>query len=179
MLRRLTKLSFATFMLLACVFASPNYAEAQFQPFGLVGETWNSPAMWSGCGGCWPSAPAVVVIDRPENNGCCEPAKSTPNSPGCKPACGPCTDRDQSLTMKYPTPRLAIVSIHDRLQLNTLDSPRQSFGTEHVVPARRKPLPPARPAARDVAKLYPENDGWTPVSSKVSRSQDQRLSSTR
>lgn len=165
--------------LLIVVLFSPDHAAAQFMPFGFAGETWNSPAHWSGCGSCLPSTPEVVWVDRVSQVDCCEPARPVPNSPVCKPGCAPCKSGDESTTMKQTPIRMNVGGNREVAKRETKNLSRQYFGVEYVVPAKRKPHPGAQPVSRDVTKQFDEKDGWITVSPAKVRLQDRHLGSTR
>lgn len=182
MSKLLLKTTLAVFSLSVCALVSPNRADAQFFPFGYASEYWSSPTPWSGCGNCLPNTYSPVVTNSVEGPGCCSPEYSTPKTqnPGpCGPGgCGPCQDNSRKVLMKS-SPSFADVGIRDRSQLGSGNSKSQVLGVEHVIPSRRKPLLAERVIVRDVAKRFPENEGWIPVSPQSIRSRDQRVTSTR
>lgn len=158
---------------------------AQSSPFGSFSDTWHSPA--SSCGGCppvvWGPRPYEVVVSGYAP--CCSsPVVSLGNEEGCRPGCavqpnsktdggcpfpGPCKGcsvNREELPKPKPIPDSAF-------RQNT----KRHYGTEQVVQARRKVSSPIiRTAAPELAKRFPENDGWIPVSSdSATRVSSQRV----
>jgi hypothetical protein len=179
MAKLLLKSLFTLTTLLALALFSPNQAAAQFMPFGFAGDVWNSPPQLSGCGGCWPSAPTVIETDRAGSLDCCQPLRATSNFGGCKPGCGPCKGGGEPTTMNQIPSGLADGKNRANSKHQAINSRGQVLGVEHVVPMKRKPQPVVRDVSHAVAKRFPENDGWIPVTRSVISSQDQRGSSTR
>ena len=169
-------------VVLAFSAVAPHRADAQSSPYGLWSDSWNAPLSNSTYyqpvfGSPWSSPSDLSCcnglpqrIETRCGSGCEQnlPSQNQNKDGQCPGRCPGCkvTPPKEVETRLKPTPEGAAVQ--------TRPANRQLLGAEQVVRARKKELVATRVHNSQPAPRFPENDGWIPVSSDVSKRIAQR-----